>query len=807
MPLSAVSPTTVHHFEIDSPIDSTSPTNLTHEEMLSDLSSALAKKKKKKKPKKAKTLSPISVSPTAVTEVKQQVLCISRNKHWRYISSYHGPWLQLPLELLESLLTLNMDPTNFMQKDERMPPRPNGRRAISPPPQALVVRQPSPKPVPPPIDPGVFRSVATIRRLIDEASDLAVRAASGLSAPALGALRSPGANGNPRSPAHVLGMNPMGEQNNGRGLNMSSTRTHRLRVLAVQKLAAAYQADEIAASVMVMQGATALDDIAERVLKVDPNDLDARYVHFFHEKIPSRQLAEFTTTSVLDDLIETQPTRLHYFRTRGIVRCFRDEFTLAIKDFTHVYKESRALRKAKAAHHAEEARRPKTKGKKRNGDHKLNGQAPPSGTSVPDPTAGDDGSLPKGPQQPHPSVSPDAPDAIEPQALFMRGATYFQQAIFMIEQKILAVEGVERIPAQDALELKLHLLENGRYGGVNGEAPDGPLGPKNGTKMQAYRAALAVPEFVETVLSLLRKSIRDHEKFMTYFDTVDGVLPYFDGNLAEKTEAAFLLSESLRPGSHAPPPPLPENPGIFTTYHPLLVEAQFSTILCRLISGDFVSTLPAHQHAAALVDGLEGYPIFLPARSMAQAEFVEILERLASSWSLGTLPHSLVRHTPLAITSSTSTSDTQESAGSTRAGSPTTDEDTNVSTSLVRSDTTDTVPTEASTLCLVVTNGLHSRDTKRSDSLQPQSSITESFFDSPLGTGSPPSKAFNLDCLRMLLAPVANRQRSRMEKEAEDVSKEKTKKKGLSINIPLHGPRVDIALAYISAVHLFDFDA
>ncbi|KAG8782190.1 hypothetical protein FRC20_009212 [Serendipita sp. 405] len=89
MPLSAVSPTTVHHFEIDSPIDSTSPTNLTHEEMLSDLSSALAKKKKKKKPKKAKTLSPISVSPTAVTEVKQQVLCISRNKHWRYISSYH----------------------------------------------------------------------------------------------------------------------------------------------------------------------------------------------------------------------------------------------------------------------------------------------------------------------------------------------------------------------------------------------------------------------------------------------------------------------------------------------------------------------------------------------------------------------------------------------------------------------------------------------------------------------------------------------------------------------------------------------
>jgi hypothetical protein len=99
----------------------------------------------------------------------------------------------------------------------------------------------------------------------------------------------------------------LGDQGSGRGSGMSSTRTHRLRVLAVQKLASAYKADEIAASVMVMQGATALDDLAERVLKVgkciilflktlvcliavstDPNDPDAKYVHFFHEKIPSR---------------------------------------------------------------------------------------------------------------------------------------------------------------------------------------------------------------------------------------------------------------------------------------------------------------------------------------------------------------------------------------------------------------------------------------------------------------------------------------------------------------------------------------
>lgn len=90
---------------------------------------------------------------------------------------------------------------------------------------------------------------------------------------------------------------------------MSAMRIHRLRALAVQKLAAAYKTDEIASSVMVMQGGSVFDEIAERVLKngvsyisrlllrvanecstrrIDPHDVDARYVHFFHEKIPSR---------------------------------------------------------------------------------------------------------------------------------------------------------------------------------------------------------------------------------------------------------------------------------------------------------------------------------------------------------------------------------------------------------------------------------------------------------------------------------------------------------------------------------------
>jgi hypothetical protein len=59
-----------------------------------------AKKKKKKKPKKsaaAKARDAALVTANAKTDAKAKdeeagrppVLCISRNKHWRYISSYH----------------------------------------------------------------------------------------------------------------------------------------------------------------------------------------------------------------------------------------------------------------------------------------------------------------------------------------------------------------------------------------------------------------------------------------------------------------------------------------------------------------------------------------------------------------------------------------------------------------------------------------------------------------------------------------------------------------------------------------------
>ncbi|TBU42735.1 hypothetical protein BD309DRAFT_1010155 [Dichomitus squalens] len=830
------------------------------------------KKKKKKKAKKAGAKAKESANGTANDTERDRppVLCISRNKHWRYISSYHGPWLQLPLELLESLLLLNVDPATLSAADSKLPPLPSHPSAhphlhtnghshrhnhghdhgfghghghpkqrdrgfasladYSPPDSprnafaALPAPYPFPAPLPgqatpPPIDPGVFRSVTHIRRLIDEAAELSVRASSGLSAAALGSMRGAGTmNGSAWATAQSLGlgMNPLGD-GGGRNVAMSAMRVHRLRALAVQKLAAAYRTDEIASSVMVMQGGSVFDDIAERVLKVDPNDVDARYVHFFHEKIPSRQLAESTSTQVLDELIATNPHRLEFYRTRGIVHCFRDEYALAAKDFTHAIKETRVQRKARNAHLgsnlSDKQRGKGTKKKKgKAGGGRTNGQAPPNGTSAS--TGGAEGLSTEGSDGDgallHPSVLPDAPDPIEPQCLFLRAAAYLQHAAFLIEEAIFKVEGIRKVPSIDGAEMRLCYVENARYGGTEIGNPDGPLGKADGPKLQAYRAVFTDAAFRETVLTLVKKSMRDHKQFLAHFDTLEGPPGYADADIAQRTEYAFLLSESLRPGSQSAPPPAPDTPPMFTTYHPLLVESHFSILLCFLMLGDFPGLLPAFSRTAALVDGLEGYPVFLPPRSMAQAEFIEILERLAGGWRNGVQPHSLSRANSkqLAIEAPPRSPRSPKAKEVNRIPTPPSPE-------LGRSS----AGSSGSTHLLGVNGSSSSSGTGSGSSAGSSCGAAKGPHLQPLPSPGPPADGEPprrpeelyeaLDAARILLAPVVKRQREKAERAAAEKGGKGgggKSKKPLNINIPLHGPRVEIVLAWMAAVFLCELD-
>lgn len=514
----------------------------------------------------------------------------------------------------------------------------------------------------------------------------------------------------------------------------------------------------------------------------------------------NRQLAESTTTQVLDELIATNPQRLEYYRTRGIVHCFRDEYTLATKDFTYALKEARAARKGRTAHRSiklpSESRG--KSGKKKKGSNKTNGQAPPNGTSdsaEASTVEGPDGE----PLLVHSSVSPDAPDPIEPQLLFLRGATYLQHALYLIESAILKLEGVSKAGStSDGTELRLCYLVNGRYGGVEIGNSDGPLGKSDGPKARAYRSVLGEESFREDIYGYLRKCIRDHERFLAHFDTLEGPPPMVGrdatADLPRRVERAFLLSEMARPGNQSggtaglagaefslPP--------MFTTYHPLLIESHFTILICQLMLAELPTLLTTFAHTAILVDALEGYPVFLPPRSMAQAEFIEVLERLASGWKIGIQPHLAMR------------------AGSVQGrlaieappGSPSSSVLEVMSSSSSGGDTVDSFSAPfASTSSSAFARGRATTPLLNTPSRDTPFALKQARVD----------LAEALDCARILLVPVAARQKARASQvaAAEKVSNN-TKKKPLNINIPLHGPRVEIILAWLAAVHLVEFES
>ena len=518
----------------------------------------------------------------------------------------------------------------------------------------------------------------------------------------------------------------------------------------------------------------------------------------------------------MDQLIAAQPHRLEFYRTRGVVHCFRDEYASAVKDFSYVIRESRALRKAKIAHRnnnlPSEQRSKNTKKKKGKSGGKANGQSPPDGTSTPSVPDGPTIEGPDGePLLLHPSVLPDAPDPIEPQCLFLRGAAYLQHAVFLIEEAILALEEIRKAPSIDGAELRLCYVEAGRYGGVEIGNPDGPLGSKDGAKLAAYKEVLANENFRDHIHSLVKKALRDHEKFLSHFDTLEG--PEEDGvekDFAQKVELAYHLCENLRPNGQFPPPPLPEIPVMFTTYHPLLVESHFSILICYLILGDFATLVPAFSRTALLVDGLEGYPVFLPPRSMAQAEYIEILERLAGGWRNGIQPHSLTRSEHLAITAPPLSPKAKDKEVNRVVVSPVA---TPISPS--SSTSTDSALGHLSSTTIETLLGVNGSSSSSAPHLSrtPSPSVgrdtpTAAESTTPTTSRSAADLTVALDHARMLLNPVAARQREKADKLAlEKANAKKTgKKKPLSINIPLHGPRVEIVLAWLGAVHLTELD-
>lgn len=532
-------------------------------------------------------------------------------RHWRYISSFHGPWLQLPPEILETLANINYG-----------------------------------NPLPRPIDPAVFYDLLKIRRLVDEATDLAVRAASGMVS-----LKSLDNSHH----ANALGLG-IGGANQPK---LSAERKHKLREQAAQKLARAYRLDEIACSVATMQSASSLEDVASLVLKRDPDNVDAKYVHFFHEKIPSRQLAESTSLDTLDDVIARQPSEAEALRTRATVRVFKEDYKGAAKDLT----EALAVLKMRNKHRSTES---------------------PSGAlQVWD----------RNTRRLEVKLDDDQqPSSLEVQLLFARAGVYLSIACLNVAQ------AMEPLPSARAKDAQNRIPADLLPGAVDAADSDGestveetPTAPADAPKFteDEQAAEQSILEARKTVKTNAKRALRDYMAYLLNFHYSPNLPTDIAEDFNKKVKAG--KNRGRRPTSNArsespksdfqhqiytlrelfmatPPTDLPPYPPTdvtvadpgpesatyvnstieMVTYHPLLTDALHALLLCHVLVQTSTKELQRHAHMVARLARLaDGYPIFQASRSPARADWIEVLRQgnnwigLASSWETLCSPTSL----------------------------------------------------------------------------------------------------------------------------------------------------------------------
>ncbi|KAJ9644522.1 hypothetical protein H2199_003485 [Coniosporium tulheliwenetii] len=372
-----------------------------------------------------------SASKTQAPETPISSLVICRNKHWRYISSFHGPWLQLPPEVLESLAHSNY-----------MSPRPH------------------------PIDPAVFYDLVKIRKAVDEATNLAQ----------LAQCRE-------RDDGRRCGLRLRLWWRRG-NMKLSKERKYRMRELATTKLSHAYHLDEIAASVATMQSASTLEDVAHLVLQRNSNDPEAKYVHFFHEKIPSRMMAQYTPLDPLNEIIAERPNDGSPYRTRALARIFKDDYLGAARDLTEGLAVARMLM---AQHRAGKdqlvlASKAREEAERRYGHGNWKDEV-------------------KIPEE-------DQPNSLETQLLFHRAGVYFAIACQHVNAALDGLKEAEKAKRQ----------ANGASNGENGEAHEPP--PLGAADREAHRKRL---EARKTVKTMARRALRDYMGFLAHFDYAPGL--------------------------------------------------------------------------------------------------------------------------------------------------------------------------------------------------------------------------------------------------------------------------------------------
>lgn len=475
-----------------------------------------------------------------------------------------------------------------------------------------------------------------------------------------------------------------------------------MREQATQKLSKAYHLDEIACSVATMQSASTLEEVAHLVLQRSSSDSDAKYVHFFHEKIPSRQLAECTSLQPLDEVIADRPHEAEILRTRAVTKIFKDDYIGAAEDLTQ---SLRVCRYVQANHRAGRqqllvAKEAAQSEAQRNGrwreELKLDEE--------------------------------DHPSSLETQLLFHRAGVYLTIACQHVNDAL-----PPKIPRNNGMRNKENI------------PPPSPVDPDSKptevdpAEKERERTRLEARKIVKTNA---KRALRDYVMYLSHFDYTPGLPSDITEDFVQKVNQVAngfkpskshnssrvmdlesndslsngQLSDALVPHngtshrhkhhsresrtaevprlpapvvhqmsalfSATPPADLPPYPESSTalalrqkastpqteaakailaqtdchealTYHPLLTDALHSLLLCHCLVQTSTRELQRHAHMVArLARVCDGYPIFQAARSPSRADWIEVLRRsenfiqLSSSWESLCAPAPLPGQTP-----------------------------------------------------------------------------------------------------------------------------------------------------------------
>ena len=484
----------------------------------------------------------------------------------------------------------------------------------------------------------------------------------------------------------LLGNGALGIGIGGGGGNakLSRERKHRMREQATQKLSKAYHLDEIACSVATMQSASTLEDVAQLVLQRSPLDADAKYVHFFHEKIPSRQLAECTSLQPLDEVIAERPSEGEILRTRAVTKIFKDDFIGAAQDLTAALQVCRYYQ----------------------GQHKAGRQQIQLASE-----AAAEAQRHSRWREETRLDEEDHPSSLETQLLFHRAGVYLTIACQHVNDALPPLKTTQNEAKTE------HVNENGNTPEEIEMTP---------AAKEAHRKRLEARKIVKTNA---KRALRDYLSYLSHFDYTPGLPSEITEEFVRKVNQAAngfkiprpqnhstsldlesnaslsngQLSDALVPhnGAHSsrnrlqsgaprttdlpslpppvvhqisalfsatPPPDLPPYPETATalttkqrmqasqneaakvllaqtdchealTYHPLLTDALHSLLLCHCLIQTSARELQRHAHMVArLARVCDGYPIFQAARSPSRADWIEVLRRgdnwiqLQQSW-------------------------------------------------------------------------------------------------------------------------------------------------------------------------------